>query len=167
MKLTLALILITIFISSCGTTQKAVHKPDDANQPAKYDESFDPLSLNDDDIIISPDTEPVKTETTVKSKLETEIEENGPAKEVDGYRIQLIATRNIENASLIKQRAEEQFQPLNHEVYLIFEAPFYKIRIADVLRRIEAESIRDTAKELGYDQAFPVRSKVIIREDPL
>ncbi len=167
MKFSFALVLITILISSCGTTQKAVQTTDTANQPAKYDESFDPLSLNDDDIIISPDAEPVKTDTPVKSEMEDEIEANGPAKEVDGYRVQLIATRNIENASLIKQRAEEQFQPLNHEVYLIFEAPFYKIRVADVLKRTQAEAIRDIAKELGYDQAFPVRSKVILREDQL
>ena len=160
MKYTRLLIPVLIFVFGCGTSQKAVKvHPDQVKKTSSYDESFDPLSLKDDDIVIKPVSESAKdqTESTKKSakKEDTQIQT-----EVDGYRVQLLATRSIESATLIKQKAEEQFSPYNYKVYWSFEAPFYKIRIGDVLKRTEAEEIRDLAKKMGYDQAFPVRSKV-------
>ena len=160
MRYTRLLIPVLIFVFGCGTSQKAVKvQSEQAQKIPSYDESFDPLSLKDDDIVIKPtsDSEMAQTKRTKKSakKEDTQIQT-----EVDGYRVQLLATRSIESATLIKQKAEEQFSPYNYKVYWSFEAPFYKIRIGDVLKRTEAEEIRDLAKKMGYDQAFPVRSKV-------
>jgi len=160
MKYTRLLIPVLVFIFGCGTTQKAVKvQPDQAEKTSSYDESFDPLSLKDDDIVIKPASE--SGEEQAESAKKTEKKEDTQIQtEVDGYRVQLLATRSIESATLIKQKAEEQFLPYNYKVYWSFEAPFYKIRIGDVLKRTDAEAIRDLAKSLGYDQAFPVRSKV-------
>ena len=161
MKYTRLLIPVLIFIFGCGTSQKAVKmQSEQAEKTSAYDESFDPLSLKDDDIVIKPASDPEQKDKTESAKKTEKKEDTQIQTEVDGYRVQLLATRSIESATLIKQKAEEQFRPYNYKVYWSFEAPFYKIRIGDVLKRTDAETIRDLAKSLGYDQAFPVRSKV-------
>lgn len=168
MKYTRLLIPVLIFVLSCATSQKEVRvSPESAEKHSVYDESFDPLSLKDDDIVIKAASQGEEN-NTAESVKKTEKKEGAPIQtEVDGYRVQLLATRSIESATLIKQKAEEQFSPYNYKVYWSFEAPFYKIRIGDVLKRTEAESIRDLAKSMGYDQAFPVRSKVHPRESKM
>lgn len=158
----LSLVFVLIFLIAACTPSKKLVKDEtrtEKQKNSKYDESFDPLSLDDDDIIIQ-----AKTEAEVVEKKKTEKKSSDHSKivqEVDGYRVQLLATRSIESATLIKQQAEEQFLKHKHKVYWSFEAPFYKVRIGDVLTRTDAEAIRDLAKSLGYDQAFPVRSKVM------
>lgn len=161
MKQFILMLTLLVLIAACSPSKKLVHTetPAENQNKSKYDESFDPLSLNDDDIIIQ-----AKTEAEVLEKDKTEnkaVEKAKILREIDGYRVQLLATRSIESATLVKQRAEEQFREYNHKVYWSFEAPFYKVRIGDVLTRTEAEAIRDLARSLGYDQAFPVRSKVM------
>lgn len=159
MKYTTFLVLAAFVITACGTTQKVV-KPQPVQQekgPA-YDESFDPLSLNDEDIVIHEDKEEPAPQQIVKPQQEVSL--TSAVTEVDGFRVQLLATRSIEAATMVKQQAEEQFATYGHQVYWSFEAPFYKVRVGDVLKRNEAEAIRDLARQMGYKQAFPVRSKV-------
>ena len=161
MKQLRLIIPLIIFIIGCTASQKTVsEQPEVQEKKSIYDESFDPLTLHDDDIVIGKAKEAKKEERKPDQKKIPTEEKTIISKEVDGYRVQLLATRSIESATLIKQKAEEQFRSHNHKVYWSFEAPFYKIRIGDVLKRTDAEVIRDLAKTLGYDQAFPVRSKV-------
>ncbi len=161
MKYARLLIPILVFVFGCGASQKTVKmQPDQAKKTSSYDESFDPLSLKDDDIVIKPNSGKQQKDKSTSAKPVEKKEDGQIQTEVDGYRVQLLATRSIESATLIKQKAEEQFAPYDYKVYWSFEAPFYKIRIGDVLKRTEAETIRDLAKTMGYDQAFPVRSKV-------
>jgi len=55
MKYTRLLIPVLIFVFGCGTSRKAVkEQPEQAEKTSSYDESFDPLSLKDDDIVIKP-----------------------------------------------------------------------------------------------------------------
>lgn len=159
MKYTIALMLVLIIISSCATSKKAVRsQADDTQTKSGYDESFDPLTLQDDDIVIVRETKEKAPRQSVKA--EQEISLTSANTEVDGFRVQILATRSIEAATMAKQQAEEQFAPYKYKVYWSFEAPFYRIRVGDVIKRTDAEAIRDLAKEMGYKQAFPVRSKV-------
>ncbi|TFH01657.1 MAG: SPOR domain-containing protein [Calditrichales bacterium] len=85
-------------------------------------------------------------------------------KEVNGYRVQILATKNIETASLYEQEATERLQGYDHKTYLIFEAPLYKIRVGDCKTRLEAESVREIMEDYGYRETFIVKSKIRIME---
>lgn len=158
---------ILIFLYSCGPTQKIVKKEVTEKTPSsKYDESFDPLSLDDDDIVL-------ESANTVKNKQEEKssvVHDTDPQQdiyieqEVDGWRVQIFVSNNFEGATVKQEQAKIQFEPLGHTVYLIFETPYYKIRVGDTSDHIAAEELRDTAKSMGYDQAFLVRSKVIVKK---
>jgi len=155
-----------IFFISCASSSKIQSNADPGREKTsnKYDESFDPLTLDDDDIEIGKESD---AGTVDQTAFESEnIQENVKAimHEVEGYRVQILATQGIEAATLQQQRAVDRFSDKNYKVYLIYEAPLYRLRIGDATNRKEAEIIRDIAKQLGYDEAFIVRSKVIAPE---
>jgi len=162
MKRFITAILLISLVWACSAPKKLVAPKKEETTGSSYDESFDPLSIHDDDITINSNApSPAAVTNGGKSDNKSLPKEAATVlKESDGFRVQILATRSIETATLVKQKAEEQFKTYNYKVYWQFEAPFYKIRIGDALKRTEAEQIRDLAKELGYDQAFPVRSKV-------
>lgn len=153
----------TLLIMSCGGSQELVLKDESLQKKIKYNESFDPLSLNDDDIIIEPEKIPQDNNTNDENI--TTQEGIVHQKEVPGYRVQLIATKNIESASFVEQEASERFKLNGHKTYLIFESPLYKIRIGDCLKRTEAEQLRDLAKDFGYREAFIVKTKIITSQN--
>jgi hypothetical protein len=155
------LLLFTFFIA-CAGPKETVKVETPVEKKAEYDESFDPLSLEDDDISIA---RPSKTETEIKASSPITDSNELPFQEINGYRIQILATDNIETASLVEQEATDRFARGGHKVYLIFEAPLYKIRVGDCRERLAAEELRDSAKQYGYQGAFIVKSKVIPSEE--
>ncbi len=160
-----------MFFSACAPSGKVVKKEAEepaAAAPKAYDESFDPLSLKDDDIkITEKETAPPAT-SAKEEKTDTRKETLSEGlQETDGFRVQLLATRNLETATIEQERAENQFKRMGHKIYLIFETPFYKLRVGDLLTRKQAEELREKAKQYGYDQAFIVRSKVQVTREQL
>jgi len=158
------IIVISLFFCLlAGCTASKTTRTDQSERPVNnfYDESFDPLSLNDDDIVINKEEE-INLNESNKSDTNLNKETLINRKEVDGYRVQILATKNIETATLIQQKAKDQFAVMNYNTYLIFETPLYRVRVGDALNRKQAETIRDVAKDYGYDEAFIVRSKVLV-----
>ena len=149
--------LLAIILAACSGGRETVKKDEGLGQ-VTYDESFDPLSLNDDDIVIGPEETGTSAQSTSKNDPGTV---SGRISEVNGFRVQILATNNLEKASLVEQEAAERFSRNGHETYLVFEAPLYKIRIGDCTERQNAEAIRDLAKTFGYKGAFIVKSKVV------
>jgi hypothetical protein len=155
------LIISIIFFISCAATKETVKEEIPEQKKAEFDESFDPMSLNDDDIIIDGQS---KIEANLATADINGVNQELPFQEVDGFRVQILATDNIETASLVEQEATDRFERGGHKIYLIFEAPLYKIRVGDLKERFNAEELRDLAKQYGYKGAFIVKSKVIPSE---
>lgn len=157
-------LLTLIVIMGCAGTKETVTKPPEPKNTGTYDESFDPMSLNDDDIVIGPETSANQTASTGPAK-ETVVDAKDPRKkEINGFRVQLLATSNIETASLSEQEATDRFDKLGHHTYLLFEAPLYKVRIGDCRTRELAETLRELAIDNGYNGAFIVKTKVIVED---
>lgn len=153
------LIILLLLYLGCAATKTVVEEESTPVEITKYDESFDPLSLDDDDIVIA-NTE-VSASTETKDTKENSIT---LPHEITGFRVQILATKNIETASLFEQEASERFQSQNYKTYLIFEAPLYKIRVGDCRIRAEAETLRDLATGYGYRESFIVKSKIQVME---
>jgi hypothetical protein len=156
------LFIITAFIFvSCSGTKEVVKDETPLQDTYQYDESFDPLSLDDDDILIAGDN---NAQVIDNNNINPDTENIIALKEITGFRVQILATKNIETASLFEQEASERFGHLDHKTYLIFEAPLYKIRIGDCKERTQAEELRDLAMQYGYRESFIVKSKIQIQE---
>ena len=162
----LVMVVGLIFFIGCASSSKIQTDTDSGAGKAsdKYDESFDPLTLGDDDIEIGKEDSGTQINQTGDESDNTQGNEQVLMHEVEGFRVQILATQGIEAATLQQQRAVDRFSDRDYKVYLIYEAPLYRLRIGDAINRKEAEDIRDIAKERGYDEAFIVRSKVMAPE---
>ena len=58
---------------------------------------------------------------------------------IEGYRVQVLATRERFKAEKLQSDLEELFE---YKIYVIFEAPNYKVRIGDFIDRQKAEKFR-------------------------
>lgn len=153
------LVVVGLFLVGC-TGSKSVTKQD-SHSDTKYDESFDPLTLDDNDIefpSILTDVNTKDNDTSLNNKDDI----TAFQKEVNGFRVQIIATQDLEKATLLEEEAKSQFSINGNKTYLVFEAPLYKIRLGDFTTRNQADELKIQALKYGYREAFIVRSKVIV-----
>ena len=170
MKIKLLLQLLSmVLIIGCASTKKELKPTDMGNIESPYDESFDPLTLNDDDITITPHDESFIDD-------DTSLDEEGKAENLNqpiemqkrnGFRIQISATSSLEKATLVQQEVSMKFTDNNLEAYLIYETPLYKVRVGDALDRDDATVIRDFMRENGYKDSFVVPSEIVVPKDAL
>ena len=77
---------------------------------------------------------------------------------VPGFRVQVNFTENVEQANKI--RDEVSIILSNQPVYVVFETPYYKVRVGDFLSRPEAGLMQKTLVDKGYRDAWIVPDKV-------
>ncbi len=159
------LFLLILFLASCSLSKfgwQEGPEPKDKGEKAEtvaYQEDFDPLALNDDDIKVVPLAKPgaadaSQTKAVVVPKTE---KAEGEGETVQGFRVQLIATTDENVAREVKKEA---MLKLSNKVYLVFEAPHYKIRVGDCQSREEARAILQDATANGFPDAWIVPSMV-------
>lgn len=156
-------ILWMVLMLGCAssTPEKAVSP--ESQSILKLDESFDPFSLKDEDIVF-----PVPKQTKSRSEPSyLPVEENIPIenqflenKLIEGFRIQLLSTKDLESATRSKAMVQERLSNLPLKFYLEFDSPYYKVRAGDFKTREEAESMRGIIRSRGYPQAWIVKTKV-------
>jgi len=159
-------VLSVLLTLSCATSQfgwKADSKsPAKENRTSPYVEDFDANNLNDDDINPALDKAILQSFKQVRTASPAPTSGKAPEEKiVNGYRIQLLATKDENQANETKKQAILKFQ---EKVYLIFEAPFYRIRVGDYVDEEAAKSLRDEAVKKGFADAWIVPSKVSSRE---
>lgn len=126
----------------------------------EQDEWLDPSSLKD---------KPIFTFKTMKASDSTildYIQKDTSALNLEdsltvrnGYRVQLISTQDLYQAETIAKRAEAFF---NLPVYVVFESPYYKVRVGDFLSDLDALGVERKARQNGYPNAWIVPSEVYI-----
>jgi hypothetical protein len=160
-----AMILMGLnLIFSCTASRVGNQRPVAQGQRSgsRYVEDFDPLTLRDDDIEVPPPADAVEAQDEPEeSPLITPTDEDRMSGEtVQGFRVQLLATRDEIQANEVKKSAIFSFE---EGVYLVFEAPYFRLRIGDCRTRNEAEVLRDEAVEKGFDDAWIVPAKVFVK----
>jgi len=153
----LIVIILGLLLAGCSGSKSVTKKTTQSD--ANYDESFDPMTLNDNDIefpsIVKNIKQSIDTLTSVNNTTDSQ-------KEVNGFRVQIIATQNLEKATLLEEEAKNQFAMSGHKTYLVFEAPLYKIRLGDFTTRNQADELKIQALRYGYREAFIVRTKIMV-----
>ncbi|MDP8228290.1 MAG: SPOR domain-containing protein [Candidatus Electryoneaceae bacterium] len=85
---------------------------------------------------------------------------SGTMQTVSGYRVQVVAASDQSSARLIEENIRQQFGDI---VYLIYEAPRYKVRVGNFTVRDEATLFRQQLMQAGYRDAWVVPSQVNVR----
>ncbi|MBD3288368.1 hypothetical protein GF337_06150, partial [candidate division KSB1 bacterium] len=154
----LAAILLIFILSSCASNKQMKRdRASDSGKMGYINENFDPLILNDYELKIKQ-----KQETEAKSDVDDSILDNisistDRAAEVTGYRVQICAVPNEETAREIQREA---ILKMNENIYLIYDSPYYKVRIGDCTSRFEADKLQQLAISKGFDQAWVVKTRV-------
>ena len=76
---------------------------------------------------------------------------------LEGYRVQVLATRYIERADSL---AAIMKNTISDSVYVDFEAPNYKVRVGDFIDRDSAESLQQELMQMGYNSAWILRARI-------
>ncbi|NLP10410.1 SPOR domain-containing protein [bacterium] len=122
------------------------------------EESWDPAILLD----LTLDTSAVRQQVIRNEQFEallkgrSRVEENAGVYAY-GYRVQLVATREEAEARANMQSALLSF---SENVYLLFDNPYYKLRVGDCLSRSQADSLQQRALAKGFANAWITRSQV-------
>lgn len=158
MKKTYGVLLVIMLICNCATTKKGSKSQTlDEGKKGLINENFDPLILNDDDIIVKKRI-PVEAKSDFDDSLVKNMEEGDNSQMViQGYRVQICAVSDKEAARDIQREAILKF---NDNIYLIYDSPYYKVRIGDCTSRFEADKLQQLAIEKGFDDAWVVKTKV-------
>ncbi len=145
----------------CGGTQQGVRIEDETDVAGKestpWNEDFDPLSLKDYKLNIEPRKAKVEDVVTVEQLLRGggETDTVSVGREIPGFRVQLISTRDEEAARSVMRNAVISF---SENVYREYDNPYYKIRVGDFKSRYEASLLQEKAIELGFHEAWVVRA---------
>ncbi len=124
-------------------------------------EDLNPQALPDKLFVVKENPQSTQTssgKSEQKASSQQAQSEKKTIKMVPGYRIQIAALSNQDEAMDIRKEAMLKFA--NQEVYLIFDPPYYKIRVGDFLTRYDAEKLQKEAIKMGYKDAWIVRTKV-------
>lgn len=126
---------------------EALHKHERTFNPADYDPEI-PVEM--------------KEEKQAPEQLEqhpTPLEE---AETVSGFRVQVTFTDNIDDANTAKDEVALLVGEQN--VYVVYETPYYKVRVGDFLSRPDANETLNLLFQHGYKDSWIVPDKVKRRQ---
>ena len=116
--------------------------------------TFDPSLLIDPEPlwpeILNPLTDSDTKVNAVKS-LDSNITE------IEGFRVQVFATQDRNRADQLQRELVLKF---DEKVYIIFEAPNYKLRVGDFLDRENAEILRLRLVSSDFPSSWIVRTRI-------
>ena len=75
----------------------------------------------------------------------------------NGFRLQIFESSSVEDANRILNKNKKV---LSDSLYLIFEAPLYKIRYGNFINKIDAENEKKQLLRKGYKNIWIVRSRI-------
>jgi hypothetical protein len=80
----------------------------------------------------------------------------------DGYRVQVLSTDDIDEANEVRTELYEK--TARKEVYVIFEPPFYKVKVGDFTSKNDANDFKFKLNQLGYTEAKVVQETINLFE---
>lgn len=155
-KITSSLIIVA-FMMGCSGAKKAQQSEASSESSAleEYEADFHP---SDYDVEIGA----VFSELRKDNEKENDPAEVRPTVEapvfVPGYRVQLFATTDIDEANGQKLTAESAFP--TEWFYIEYDPPSYKLRAGNFLSRTDAEAFAQTLQSSGYPDAWVVPDRV-------
>ena len=76
---------------------------------------------------------------------------------IEGFRVQILATKQLSKAEKLQK---DLSSILNQKIYIVFEAPNYKVRVGNFIDRNKAENFRQNIIEKGYSSSWIIRTRI-------
>ncbi len=116
-------------------------------------------SMPDTNLVGGNDTTSTKRDTVAarKDTLNIITSEAG-ANTVPGFRVQVSSTQNLLEAISTESLADSLLP--NYNVYIVYDAPYYKVRVGDFRSRYDADRAITYVISHGFPDAWPVPDNV-------
>ena len=132
-------LLIFLQVSVLFSQNNASFNPDLLIDPEpRWPEILNPLSDNE-------------VKTGASRSLDSNITE------IEGFRVQIFATQDRNKADQLQEELALKF---DEKIYVIFEAPNYKLRIGNFLDRDDAEILRMRLVSSDFPSSWIVRTRI-------
>lgn len=127
---------------------------------SKYELLFNPADYNPSVATIQ---ELAKTDTSGRSGDST-VNETAPPETTLGFRIQVLSTTEIDTANEVKNELSNL--PESIGIYVIYDSPYYKVRVGDFLFRPDANQLLKTLIDQGYMDSWIVADRILKNPTP-
>ena len=157
-------------IAGCGSSEPAVQKTEQVKKensisverklPLKeYEATLNPSDFDQTVEVVQREHETEKPQESLEIRRDSTVVEEVVSQ---GFRIQIFSSSSIDEATDAKLLAIGTFA--QDSVYLLYDAPVYKVRIGDFVSRYEASQKLPDAVELGYRDAWIVPDRIVQRK---
>jgi hypothetical protein len=172
--ISLILLVIPFFLYSCGASSTVRYdrtsgKKETGTESEKknYKEDFDIARYRTE---IDIKEKPVGTTLTpdikpwygYEEKDTNSVQEKAIVGTTNGFRVQVLATDNLEEADSLKSELTLKVNQKN--IYVIFDPPFYKVEVGDFVNMSDAKDLNFKLSQMGYTESRVIASTVNIFE---
>jgi len=163
------LILLTAGCSSSQPFQEEIQEQETPKQEApkekklplsEYEATLNPVDFDQEvEIVQKTHVEEKKQQRLLEIPKDSLIIQE---EIIQGFRIQIFNSSNVDEIMRMKNIALEKF--LGDSIYVVYDAPVYKLRVGDFVKRYEANQRLPEFVEKGYRDAWVVSDRVIQRK---
>ena len=163
-QLLTVIILLTTLMMGCTSSQPTIEERTKYELPkekklllSEYEATLDPIEYDQEiEAIQKARYEEQKQQNSLEIPKDSLIIQE---EIVQGFRIQVFSSSNVDEITLMKSLALEKF--VGDSIYVVYDAPVYKVRIGDFLNRYEANQRLPEFVEKGYRDAWIVPDKIV------
>lgn len=155
--------IVLILLAGCGGAEGVRHVEQKRASVdaflAEYEETFNPAKY-------APAIDSIRRDVeNVRSALESANVVTVAAPEtIPGFRVQALFTGDIDQANRTKDTLTTLLP--DDWVYMVYEAPYYKVRVGNFIERPSANLMVKKLVSLGYTDAWVVRDNIIKNPPP-
>ena len=162
MRYIICLTMVAALIGCGGTKELEKSRPPSsaANDLKKYENEFRP---SDYDVDVKTFFSDLRRDNAGK-KISSEPTVTESSNIVPGFRVQLLATTEIDDANAKKVEAESAFP--GERFYIAYDPPAYKLRAGNYITRSDADAFAKFVQTNGYPDAWVVPERVIKNIQP-
>ncbi len=158
-------LLLTVVLASlrCSGPEATVKQPDPnaslTEFLSRYEATFRPSDYDASVNVIKAEEQKQREALQAASVVTTSVPET-----TAGYRVQVMFTQDIDQANEIRDTLSLEVP--EEWVYVVYDAPYYKVRLGNFLERPAANQLLHRVVGLGFKDAWIVPDNVIKNAPP-
>ena len=168
MRSTLLIGALGLIVLAAGCMSVPPEEEDERGKLVRAERDFDPLAQDRERpiVITKQGEESTGTEIPQEDQPSPGLPEDSLSMShpgvTQGYRVQIYLSDSLPEAARVMAEARERFQ---EEVYLEYDAPYYKVRVGDCQTESMGQELLKTAHDLGYKDAWLVYTTINLAEE--
>jgi hypothetical protein len=132
----------------------AVKSPSDAGFLQRFEKTFNPAEYDADIKVVKQEEKTQRSGVESANVITTAVPETIP-----GFRVQVLLTQDIDEAVQVRDSLESRFP--DEWTYLVFDSPYYKVRVGNYEDRASAARLLKRLGVLGFTQAWVVPDNIL------